>query len=97
MNYGDQIVHYLQNFLHAKLSDKIFWIFFQGNLFDSNYLIIISKIIDHSDFVFENQKLSLGVSIGVASYPYNASDMTQLLAFADERMYENKVSKGNSR
>lgn len=43
-----------------------------------------------SPFAFEGQKLDLAVSIGVAIFPEDATDMTALIDRADQSMYETK-------
>ncbi len=44
-------------------------------------------------FVFENIKLSIGASIGLAVYPDDAQGLEQLLEYADFKMYKNKREK----
>lgn len=45
-------------------------------------------------FVFENIKLSIGASIGLAVYPDNVQSLEQLLEYTDFKMYKNKREKG---
>lgn len=44
-------------------------------------------------FAFENVRLTIGASIGLAVYPENAQDLEHLLEYADLKMYENKRQK----
>ena len=44
-------------------------------------------------FVFENIKLNMGASVGLALFPENAIELNQLIEFADLKMYENKRAR----
>lgn len=47
-------------------------------------------------FRLSNQQVTLGVSIGIATYPYHANDVNSLLKVADNAMYTAKRSGKNN-
>jgi diguanylate cyclase (GGDEF)-like protein/PAS domain S-box-containing protein len=59
---------------------------------------IINKLLNEieSDYFIENLTLYIGLSIGVASFPYDAVDKQELLACADKAMYKAKTSANSS-
>ncbi len=56
---------------------------------------IIARIYDASvkEFVYEEVKINISASIGVASFPKDGSNIKELLAVADEKMYADKKEK----
>lgn len=44
-------------------------------------------------FVFENVKLTIGASVGLAFYPVDAAELNQLIECADQKMYAHKRQK----
>jgi HD-GYP domain-containing protein (c-di-GMP phosphodiesterase class II) len=57
---------------------------------------IISVMRGQSFSTVENVRLPLSLSIGLASYPIDASDMNELLFLADSALYEAKHSGGDT-
>ena len=57
----------------------------------------ITSVMRGQSFVtVENVRLPLGLSIGVAGYPTDASEMNELLFLSDSALYEAKHSGGNA-
>jgi diguanylate cyclase (GGDEF)-like protein len=48
-------------------------------------------------FQVEGVSIDIGASVGVARYPHDGVDMTMLLKFADEGLYQAKRSAGKGR
>jgi diguanylate cyclase (GGDEF)-like protein len=48
------------------------------------------------EFTINNQTIQIGVSIGIATYPEDATDLSQLINFADTAMYEAKKNGKNN-
>lgn len=54
----------------------------------------INQTISEPMFISQiNKTLSVGVSIGIGSYPYDNNDMLSLITLADEAMYKAKKNK----
>ncbi|AKH19771.1 diguanylate cyclase domain-containing protein [Sedimenticola thiotaurini] len=60
--------------------------------------IIATKLADrlHEPFIWKGQKLSVGVSIGIALYPTHGDDLTELFHHADIAMYQAKHAPDTS-
>ena len=58
----------------------------------SNVESLASRMIDvlSRPYIFQNHKITCGVSIGIANYPSDAIDSVTLLKFADAAMYKAK-------
>jgi len=65
---------------------------------ESNASLIAQKIIDklNEGFTINKQILSVGASIGIASFPQDATEVSSLVGCADEAMYKAKESGKNS-
>lgn len=46
-------------------------------------------------FIWQSQSLTLSASIGMASYPAEAENLSDLLQLADQRMYQHKIAMKN--
>ena len=44
-------------------------------------------------FVFENVRLNMGASVGLAFFPEDALELNKLIEFADLKMYEHKRAR----
>ena len=73
---GDEFVIVLENIVERKLSEKIA----QG---------IIDRF--HQSFLINGLELSIGTSIGIATYPFSGTDSQSLLKNADMALYEAKT------
>lgn len=66
---------------------------------DTDYIQEISRKIQQrvlQPISIDGTEVSVGTSVGVASYPSDSDDCEVLLKIADERMYENKRKHGSS-
>lgn len=57
----------------------------------------IRKRLQEADIITGRQKLKLDISIGLANYPYNGTDLQELVTTADAAMYaEKKLKQGSA-
>jgi diguanylate cyclase (GGDEF)-like protein len=62
------------------------------NLFSQKILDVISL-----PMIMQGQKIKVGTSIGVSSYPFDGNTIDELIVTADERMYQDKSLKKENR
>jgi len=70
-----------------------------GNFYDSDEITcIVEKIINTNKelIAYENESLSIGMSIGIAVFPEHADKMDKLIKAADQAMYLAKEKSGSS-
>lgn len=65
---------------------------------ESDAAAVAGRIIEamQREFVFDQRRSPLGVSIGIALHPFDGADVSTLLRAADRAMYRAKLSGGNS-
>ncbi len=56
----------------------------------------IRSDIESADFIIESRKIKITASIGLASYPGNASTADQIIKIADQAMYDAKSKSRNT-
>jgi len=86
------------NDVFARLAGDEFALIASTKPGDNSVQIISERILDAiaEPFELESQTISVGTSIGAASFPDDGRDITQLLRIADARMYVNKNASSTS-
>ena len=77
----------------ARLGGDEFLVGIKANHFSTKFIDALSKKIKNSissPIAFNSQKLQVGVSIGIATYPNDASTVEELIKVSDKKMYMDK-------
>lgn len=101
---GDKILYQVASRLNATIRKNDVLARYGGdefailltNLSEDNVVNVVKQKIEKAimqPFDVSGHQISIGISIGVAVYPDESLDKTQLLDYADKRMYQCKNSK----
>jgi len=82
----------------ARLGGDEFALLFTGQNDENQVNTFIERLLTKisEPYFFENYKVSLSASIGIASYPVHANTVDELLKESDKAMYVAKKSGGNT-
>lgn len=105
--YGDKILVYVSNSLKNLASDSLK----VGRLGGDEFIILKEGILNHTEieniaelildtisaeYTLKNYKYKVEASIGIASYPKDTNNHTNIYKYADIAMYESKKIPGTS-